>query len=305
MGVLVKDGTALERLAQVDHVVFDKTGTLTTDLPLYTDGPDPRSDAFAVAYSLARGSDHPLSRAIVAQAERLSTSPLPLTGITEHPGKGIEADWNGQRVRLGHPAFTGSETGGLAVRIGLNPAQPFTFTHQIRDGAAELIAELRAEGLPVTLLSGDNPEQTHHIATSLGIGDWHAQATPASKQAFVEALDLQGKRVLMIGDGINDTAALAAAHVSVSPGTAAQASRAVADLVLLGEDICLLSRTRRIAKAARKRVLENFQLATAYNIIAVPVAMAGLCSPLIAAVAMSASSLTVTLNALRLTREPK
>ncbi|MEL6583962.1 MAG: heavy metal translocating P-type ATPase [Pseudomonadota bacterium] len=305
MGVLVKDGTALERLAQVDHVVFDKTGTLTTDLPLFAEGPNPQSEAFAVAHALARASNHPLSQAIVTEAEAQNAPIAVVTDITEHPGEGLSGAYNGQTVRLGSGPFTGAQTDGHFVKLGEEPPLPFAFTHKLRPGAAEMVMRLKADGLPVTLLSGDTPDQTARIAAELGIEDWRAEATPASKLALIEEMDRTGTKVLMVGDGINDTAALAAAHVSMSPGTAAQASRAVADMVILGEDIGLIGRTLRVSRISRKRILENFQLASAYNIIAVPVAMAGLCSPLIAALAMSASSLTVTLNALRLTQEPK
>jgi Cu2+-exporting ATPase len=300
MGVLVKDGAALEKLAEVDHVVLDKTGTLTTDLPLYATGPE--GEARAVAHALARASLHPLSRAIAAECE--AETPAPVTDITEHPGEGLSAMYLGQPVRLGNARFTGATAEGLWLRVG-GDLHPFTFTHALREGAAEMVAGLREAGLHVTLLSGDTAKQTAHISNTLGITDWHAGATPESKIALIEGLTAEGRRVLMVGDGINDTAALAAAHVSMSPGSAAEASRSVADMVLVGPSITLVLRARKVAIAARKRIVENFQLASLYNVIAVPVAMAGYCSPLIAAIAMSSSSICVTLNALRLRREPK
>ncbi|MEL7215849.1 MAG: heavy metal translocating P-type ATPase [Pseudomonadota bacterium] len=303
LGVLVKDGTALERLAEVDHVVLDKTGTLTTDLPLFASGP--QGHAFALAATLARGSSHPFSKAIAVEADARGVPQYEMADIREHPGEGLSGIHNGQPVRLGHADFVGKRDGadGLWIAYGGGHAR-FTFTHAVRPGAAKMVESFKQAGLPVTLLSGDTPSQTEDIAKALGIDDWHARATPSSKAAFLQDLAQKGAKPFMVGDGLNDTAALAAAYVSASPASAAEASRATADLVLLGNDTALITRTWRIARAARARILENFRLASLYNVIAVPVAMAGLCSPLIAAVAMSLSSLTVTLNALRLTREP-
>ena len=228
-----------------------------------------------------------------------------MADIREHPGEGLSGIHNGQTVRLGHTSFVGARDGADGLWIGYAGANArFTFTHALRPGAAKIVESFKQAGLPVTLLSGDTPSQTPAIARALGIDDWRARATPSSKAAFLQDLAQKGAKPLMVGDGLNDTAALAAAYVSASPASAAEASRAAADLVLLGSDTALITRTWRIARAARARILENFRLATLYNVIAVPVAMAGLCSPLIAAVAMSLSSLTVTLNALRLTREP-
>jgi Cu2+-exporting ATPase len=303
-GLLIKNATALERLAEVDTVVFDKTGTLTAGTPTPTNLGALAPEVRAIAASLAEGSAHPLSRAIVAA----ETGPhAPLENRVEVPGMGAEATWQGQRVRLGRAAWTGggvSDQTATWLQIGTAPAIPITFTDAPRPGAAEAVAAFRAQGLRVMLLSGDTETPVRSLAETLGIEDWHAGALPDEKLALIERLSGEGSHVLMIGDGLNDTAALAAAHASISPASALDAARSASDIVLLGGSLEPLCHVTKTARAARKRIRENFQLATWYNVLAVPLAAAGLCSPLIAALAMSASSITVSLNALRLPRGP-
>jgi Cu2+-exporting ATPase len=162
------------------------------------------------------------------------------------------------------------------------------------------VARLRGDGLQVQLLSGDAPVPARAMADALDITDWTSGATPQSKVAGLQSLASEGRRVLMVGDGLNDAAALAAAHVSISLASAVDASRSAADLIVLGDRIDRIPATLELARAARHRILENFALAFAYNILTVPIAFAGYVTPLIAAIAMSASSLLVALNALRL-----
>jgi Cu2+-exporting ATPase len=176
----------------------------------------------------------------------------------------------------------------------------FTFSDRLRPGAEAAIAALKAEGKRVILISGDAPAAVADLAARLGIEDWTAGALPAEKAARVAALTHEGRKVLMVGDGLNDTAALAAAHVSISPASALDAARVASDIVLLGQDMAPVGDAVRIARQAARRIVENFLISGGYNIVAVPLALVGLATPLAAALAMSLSSITVSLNALRL-----
>jgi Cu2+-exporting ATPase len=302
-GLLIKDATALERLAQVDTVVFDKTGTLTAGTPeLINLGDHARRD-LEIALALAEGSAHPLSRALAEAARSAGVKPATVTALAEVPGHGTEGQWHGRRVRLGRAAWVGAEAldvtaAWLAVE-GESPAA-FTFTDRLREGAEDAVQALRADGRRILLLSGDSPGAVGALAARLGIDEWQAEMRPEGKAACVAELTGEGAHVLMVGDGLNDTAALAAAHVSISPASALDAARVASDIVLLGSDLSPIGAACITARAATRRIRENFRIATVYNVIAVPLAVAGLATPLIAALAMSASSITVSLNALRL-----
>ena len=176
----------------------------------------------------------------------------------------------------------------------------FTFTDALRPGVEEAITALKAKGMGVTLISGDVPAAVADIAGRVGIEDWKADTLPEDKAEFVARLGKSGRKVLMVGDGLNDTAALAAAHVSISPASALEAARVVSDIVLLGKSMEPLSGAIDMSKSATRRIKENFAIAAGYNAIAIPVALMGFATPLAAALAMSTSSVTVSLNALRL-----
>ncbi|MBC7163744.1 MAG: cadmium-translocating P-type ATPase [Roseovarius sp.] len=302
-GMLIKHETALERLAQVDTVVFDKTGTLTTGTPRLTNLDALPRDAVELALALSGASSHPLAHAITRAARDAGYLAAKLTDITEVPGYGTKGVFEGQEVRLGRASWVGAraraETATF-LRVGEAAPVAFTFTDALRPGAEEAVAALVAQGKRVILMSGDTTPAVAALAARLGIGQWLAEALPADKAARVAALTGAGAHVLMVGDGLNDTAALAAAHVSISPASALDAARVASDIVLLGNDLAPIAAACETARAATRRITENFRIATLYNIVAVPLAVAGLCSPLIAALAMSASSITVSLNALRL-----
>jgi Cu2+-exporting ATPase len=302
-GMLIKHETALERLAQVDTVVFDKTGTLTTGTPRLTNLDALPRDAVELALALSGASSHPLAHAITRAARDAGYLAAKLTDITEVPGYGTKGVFEGQEVRLGRASWVGAraraETATF-LRVGEAAPVAFTFTDALRPGAEEAVAALVAQGKRVILMSGDTTPAVAALAARLGIAQWLAEALPADKAARVAALTGAGAHVLMVGDGLNDTAALAAAHVSISPASALDAARVASDIVLLGNDLAPIAAACETARAATRRITENFRIATLYNIVAVPLAVAGLCSPLIAALAMSASSITVSLNALRL-----
>ncbi|KEO55962.1 cation-translocating P-type ATPase [Thioclava pacifica] len=302
-GLLIKDGTALERLAEVDTVVFDKTGTLTMGAPRPQNLSELSSEALSVAMALAEGSAHPLARALHDVAVGQGATPAMLEDLREVPGYGVEGRWQGQTVRLGRANWIGAEDGATtATHLGIGDAAPIaiTFADSLRPGAEDAVAGLKAQGKQVWLVSGDVEGAVSELAARLGIENYRSGALPLEKAQLVNDLTHEGHRVLMVGDGLNDTAALAAAHVSVSPASALDAARTASDIVLLGKELAPVADAASIAVRARRRIKENFGISIVYNIIAVPLALVGLATPLMAALAMSASSITVSLNSLRL-----
>ncbi|NIZ13232.1 heavy metal translocating P-type ATPase [Phaeobacter sp. HF9A] len=303
-GFLVKHATALERLAEVDTVVFDKTGTLTAGTPEVVNLADLSEAQLSVALALAEGSSHPLARALTQAARAAGAEPAVLKDLTEVPGYGTEATLAGTRVRLGRAAWVGGDVKGVQTATWLDLGQgtpvAIRFVDALRPGAEEAVTRLQEAGKRVILISGDTTAAVEDLATRLGLRHWVAEALPEHKAERVAALTREGHKVLMVGDGLNDTAALAGAHVSISPASALDAARVASDIVLLGQDLSPIAEACGIAERATRRIRQNFRIATIYNIIAVPLAIAGLATPLIAALAMSSSSITVSLNALRL-----
>ena len=298
-GVLVKSGAALERLAEVDHVVFDKTGVLTEGRPrLLCEAPA----VIAAAAPLARASRHPFARAV---ADRAGPGPV-AEAVIEIAGQGVEGLVNGRRARLGRASFLGIDPGAggeSELWFGFDGDTKFrlTFFDPIRADAAKAISELRALGLTVEILSGDLPGPVARVAKAAGVTQWRAGLTPFDKSSAVTLLQGTGRKVLMVGDGLNDAAALALAHASMAPGSALDASQNAADLIVLDGGLAAAPLAIRIARAARRRALENFGFSALYNAVAAPAAVFGLINPFIAAIAMSGSSLVVMLNALRMT----
>ena len=294
-GMLLKTATALERLAEADTVVFDKTGTLTEPLPhLVSDGAD--RAALRVAASLAAASRHPLARALLA-----SSGPVPVAaGVTEQPGAGMRAG----DIRLGSASFCGIEAPGgdgpelWLTRPGHTPVR-FGFQEQLRPGALETIARLRAMGLAVRLISGDRSEAVSRAAAALGIDDWRAGCSPADKAAAIAAMTAAGHKVLMAGDGLNDGPALASAHVSASPSSGADISQNAADMVFQGRALTPVADAIATARLARRVARSNLIFACGYNLIMVPIAALGWVTPWLAALAMSGSSLAVIVNSFR------
>jgi Cu2+-exporting ATPase len=290
-------------LAEADTVLFDKTGTLTTGTPAPLDLEMLDAEAARVALALAQASSHPLAEALTKGLRDLGQRPAHVTDVTEVPGYGVAGQWKGQLVRLGRAAWLGAEapaTTATFLQIGTGAPLALRFADTLRDGAAEVVAGLQAQGKRVLLISGDSAAAVHQFGARIGIAEVIAEALPAEKAQLVADLSRDGAKVLMVGDGLNDTAALAAAHVSISPASALDAARTASDMVLMGRDLGPIADAMTTAKAAKSRIRENFTIATVYNVLAVPLAVAGLCSPLIAALAMSSSSITVSLNALRL-----
>lgn len=298
-GVFLKSGDALERLATIDHVVFDKTGTLTLGNPvLVEDGLDEAT--LMRAAKLARASRHPLSRALVSVA---GGGPL-AKNVKEHAGLGLEGEIDGVLSRLGSAEWVGARDTAASGPVlwfseGDNAPVLIRFEDQLRKDARSVLEGLAARGISAEIVSGDKAESVEAAAKRLGISQWMAAASPADKVARLETLREEGHKVLMIGDGLNDAGALSLAHASLAPGGAMDVSQSASDAVYAGDGLGSILKIIDISRRAKRAMLENFGLAALYNLIAVPIAVAGFASPLVAAIAMSASSLVVTLNALR------
>ena len=298
-GVLVKSGAALERLAEADHVARDKTGVLSLGRPRLIAAP---AALIAAAAPLARASRHPLAQAL---AEAAGPGPT-ADDVRETPGLGVEGVIDGARARLGRAEFVGGQkTRGPESELwfkaeGDAPVR-FAFTDELRPDAVRAVSRLKALGLETEVLSGDADGPVARIVKASGIARWRSGLTPFEKAEIIERYTEAGWKTLMVGDGLNDAAALAKAHVSMTPGAAVEASQKAADLVFETESLMAVPEAIAVARAARARALENFAFAALYNAVAAPAAIFGLVNPFIAAIAMSASSLVVTLNALRMT----
>lgn len=299
-GILVKDGSALERLAEADRVLLDKTGTVTLGRPQPVDLDRLRPEDRPAALALAQASTHPLSRSLARALAADGVVAARLSGVAEMAGEGMTGFDGDVPVRLGRPhGATYGDGSHVAFARGEGVQQIIVFADCLRPEAAAAVAGLGQLGLGSTLVSGDRLEAVSPVAHSLGITAI-ADARPADKQALVERLGQGGARVLMAGDGLNDGPALAAAHVSIAPSSASDVGQQAADMVFTGDSLIAIPRAVRAARATQAVVQQNFLLAIGYNVLAVPLAMAGLVTPLIAALAMSLSSLIVVANSLRL-----
>lgn len=308
-GIMVKDGSAMERLTEIDTVIFDKTGTLTLGKPRLVNKSAVPARALEAAASLALHSRHPLSVALAdaggGDATRFST-------VAEIPGAGIEAADRDGLWRLGHRAFAlnaaSAEEGegdaaGPETVLSLDGklVAVFQFEDQTRRDAQGLVTGLSGRGMKTAILSGDREGVVAALARRLGIGFWRSSLTPKGKVEEISKASSHGHKVLMVGDGINDAPALAAAHVSMAPATASDVGRQAADFVFLHESLSAVTLAIEVSKRAARLILENFALAIAYNVVFVPLALLGYASPLVAAIAMSTSSIIVVANAMRLT----
>ena len=307
-GVLVKSGDALERLAAADTVVFDKTGTLTLGAPALSSRDAIPDGALEAAAGLAAASRHPLARALSAAAPDVP----PAADVAETPGCGLSLATADGEVRLGRadwcgiaeaPARAGGESAsGSEIWLSRPRAAPvrFRFEDALRPDAARTVAILRDAGLRPLLLSGDRPDAVAAVAAAVGIEDWRGGCLPQDKLAALDSLRDAGARVLMIGDGLNDAPALAAAHVSISPSGAADIAQVAADIVFQSRSLRPVAEALTVARRAQALVRQNIGLAVGYNLFAVPLAVAGLVTPMVAALCMSGSSIVVVLNAIRL-----
>jgi Cu2+-exporting ATPase len=297
LGIMIRDGGALERLATIDTVIFDKTGTLTSGRPQLAVNGD--ADGAAVAAAIASHSRHPYSQALAAHGT--ASAPIAFDEVTERPGAGLEARSGRTIYRLGRSDWAATDSANATVVLSKDGKSiaAFELADQLRAGASEAIAELKAAGLQLNILSGDSTARVDAIASRLGLAGT-AAARPADKVAAIDALKHAGHAVLMVGDGLNDAPALRATDVSMAPSSAADIGRIAADLVFLRESLAAVPQAIAIARRAARLVRQNFVLAIAYNLVAIPLGILGEVTPLVAAVAMSASSIIVVANALRL-----
>jgi len=328
-GVLVTRPDAIEALAGATHVVFDKTGTLTDGLhlgsielmntPAGATGEavapdDPAAhEALGLAAALARESRHPISRAIaeaaggrvVAQAD----------AVESRAGDGVAAIVNGRRLRLGRRGFALAainaadvaaastwSRGGAVLADDIGPIAVFHCGERIRSGAVDAIASLRAQGMTIEIASGDAPARVAGIARQLGVDHWQGGLLPTDKLARLQELRAQGARVVAVGDGINDAPVLAGADVAVALADGTDMARAASDIIIAGERLDRLAESRTLAQTTLRLVRQNQRWAVCYNLIAIPLAATGFVPPWLAAIGMSASSLGVVLNVLRIGR---
>jgi P-type Cu2+ transporter len=315
-GVLVTRGTALETLARATHFVFDKTGTLTSGrMGLAEVRPlagETRAQCLALAAAIESWSEHPVGQALVAAANGVH----PVAGkVRTVTGQGIEGTVGGRLLRVGSPRFV-AELHGQALPAELDCVPDaiavvalgdehgwialFLLDDVVRHDAAALIRDLEAGGAQVSLLSGDRRQRVAHTAFELGIADYAGGATPEDKLAYVEKLQARGAVVAMVGDGVNDAPVLARAQVSIAPGSGTELAQVSADIILLTDRLEVLADTVHAARRTLRVIRQNLGWAVAYNAVALPLAMAGFVTPLVAAIGMSASSLLVVLNALQL-----
>lgn len=298
-GLLIKDGSALERLAEVDLALFDKTGTLTIGKP-HADIAMLDDDARKVALALAQSSHHPLSQGLADSLREAGVTPAHVEELEEQTGRGVFAKWRGVPVSLARSEPEADNSQHTHLRIA-DRTYPLEYVDALREDAGTVIAMLRDNRVESRIVSGDRSAAVGDIARSLGI-QAHAGATPQDKLTMLESLREQGAHPLMVGDGINDGPALAAAHASIAPANASDISQQAADAVFTGPGLMPVVYAVKISRSCMHIVRQNFVFAVLYNVCAVPLAIAGLVTPLIAAIAMSLSSIIVVGNSLRLSR---
>ncbi len=299
-GIMVKDGSGMERLAEADAVILDKTGTLTLGQPRLEGAHRIPRRHLDLAAALASHSRHPLSMAIAAEG---SGSAM-FDEVQEIPGHGVEGRRGDEVWRLGRSAWAANVEGESATVLARNGEilARFDFADDLRPGAEAAVRWLRSKVGPVEMLSGDTEAACRHVAKQAGIDSWRSSLLPADKLAHIERLAAEGYKVLMVGDGLNDAPALGAAHVSMAPASAADVGRNAADFVFLHQDLSAVVTARQVAIRAGQLIRQNIGIAIVYNLIAVPIAILGFVTPLVAAIAMSGSSILVISNAMRLLR---
>ena len=300
-GLLVKDGSALERLAECDTALMDKTGTLTIGEPVpQVSGLSEAQQSVALA--LAQASSHPLSKGLASKLRSAGVEPALVIAIAETSGEGMRGIWEGAAVTLGRPAASEdrAQPTGLASELTIgDQAHVITYDDPIRSDTGQTLEALQTLGMDTAIVSGDRSAAVEAVASTLGIKGY-GDASPKDKLDLLGKLKSEGRQPLMVGDGLNDGPALAAAHASIAPGTASDASKQAADAVFLGERLMPVALAIKVARSTMRVVRQNFAFSIGYNVLAVPLALFGYVTPLIAAIAMSISSLVVVANSLRL-----
>jgi Cu+-exporting ATPase len=321
-GILIKDIETLERAGRIDTVIFDKTGTLTMGAPEVQDivalGDDGDDALLSLAAAAQAGSEHPLGRALVAAAGSAGLSWPEAEAFRAEIGAGVAATVNGADIRMGRRDFAAPDAPQSAVQAADALARGgrtvvwlsqdgralalFALADAVRPDAGQAVAALKARGLNVMLLTGDNRATAERIAQTLSIDDVRAEVRPADKAAAVAALMVQGRRVAMVGDGINDAPALAAADLGIAMGGGADVALQTAGVALMRPRPSLVPAALSVANATARKIRQNLFWAFAYNAVCLPIAMMGLLDPSVAGAAMALSSVSVAGNALLLKR---
>ncbi|MEP0941531.1 MAG: heavy metal translocating P-type ATPase [Rhizobiaceae bacterium] len=313
-GVMIRDGSAFERLAEINHVSFDKTGTLTLGEPVVVNSPTLDDVSAGLAKALASRTSHPAAQAVAKLYGDVMAAEL--IDIREIPGMGILAMHGGKQLRLGRPGWVAEIAGatpmtqdesGVAFARQDGSLTRFELEDRLRPDAAATIARLKHLGLEVEIISGDHPTAVAAVAEQVGVAIYSARMTPAEKIHHIEKQQFSGARLLMVGDGINDAPALAAAHASMAPASASDVGRLASDFVFTRPELKAVLIARSMALKTGRLIRQNFALALFYNCLAIPLAVTGHITPLLAAIAMSTSSIVVIANSMRLNlfREPQ
>lgn len=302
-GILIQSPTVLEQVPKIDTIFLDKTGTLT-DATLSLDqlpGQLTTAERDYIA-AVARASTHPVARAL----GKLSTTQLKAEAVTELPGSGIVGKIEGHTITVATPEYFNIQTVDgprtAACQIDDQPPVLFVLHETLREGAKQLVDALRANGIEVVMLTGDRLHNAESLASSLGIETVHANVRPADKAATVRDTQALGKTVAMVGDGINDAAALAQADLGIALASGTDIAKASADITILGDDILKVPGAIGLARSTLRNIHQNFAWAIGYNVIAIALAAAGILNPMLAAALMASSSIVVVTNALRLRR---
>jgi Cu+-exporting ATPase len=321
-GILVRNAASLERAEKIDALVVDKTGTLTAGVPaVVATYPRPGftvNELLLLALSLEQGATHPLARAIVARAQALQLTPLPVASVRVHAGRGVSGENGLQTIRLGSPSFLAGSGVALdadppadaqregqtivGVAEGTKLVGWIALADALRPNAAAAVATLAERGVAVTMLTGDHPAPALAVAKATGIANWRAEQLPEDKRATIASMQQEGRIVGMIGDGVNDAPALAQADVSFAMGAGAGTALSAADLTLLRNDLGAVAAAIDLSRATLRKIRQNLFFAFVYNVLGIPLAVFGLLTPPLAGAAMAASSVSVVANALLLKR---
>ncbi|OQQ08665.1 ATPase P [Vibrio splendidus] len=306
-GILLRKGHVFETLCKVNHLIIDKTGTLTEgDIRISqveTFAELDKDTCLKVAASLEQHANHPIAKAFKAHI----SDDIEVESVNNVIGSGITGDWNGQEVAIGSSEFIlgeaqPSESNGIYLSMAGRHIATFTYEDPIRKESIEFIKQFKEAGIKTTLLTGDSLINAKPVAEEIGITDIVANAKPEDKLAYLNSRDASDI-TMMVGDGINDAPILAGAHLSVAMGGGTDVAKASADMVLLGDKLDRLLKSRTLALKTRKIIRENLAWSLGYNLLILPLAVAGLVAPYIAVVGMSASSIIVVSNSLRLLKE--
>jgi P-type Cu2+ transporter len=303
-GIIVKTRNALEKLSSIDYIVFDKTGTLTLGRPKLINDDLVDVKKLEIVKSLSNYSNHPLCKAIAEKNNPLEFD----SKITEIRGAGIKASLNKTELILGNRSLCGVGIDNNDAKLemwfkyGNDKPIRLEFEDRLREDSYTVVKIFKKMGFDIEIISGDRPKAVEKVAIELDITSFKALFSPKEKFRYLEDLSLKGKKVLMVGDGLNDSAALKSAFVSMSPGQALEITQTASDMVFQGDKLFPIVESYRIARFSNRLIKQNLTLSLAYNVITVPIAMMGLATPIIAAIIMSSSSIVVVMNSLRLIR---